>query len=241
MSWSRASAREVERLIAQNPDAQAELESIRRQKQAMHAAFGGVVEEAVPPTMLRIVGRQPVIAQRLRLPAWAAIAAAFALLVTGAGSGWFAGQNYQAAKQGMTFADAALGAHEVYAIEVRHPVEVAGADAEHLQKWLSKRVGVSFSVPDMTDQGYSLLGGRLLAEGDKPAAMLMYENSSKQRLTVYLASNPEKSETALSMRQVGKFVVCTWREPDMVYAFVSSTTQDEMKSLAEAAHDRFES
>lgn len=231
---------EVERLIAQSPEAQAELNAIRLQKQALQKAFGGAAAEDVPHAMLRAVQRGPVPQPRRAVPAWAAIAAAVALLVVGAG-GWFAGDRFGASSAQPTLAETALGAHQVYAVEVRHPVEVAGDDKAHLQQWLSKRVGVSFQVPDLTDEGYSLLGGRLLAEGDRPAALLMYEDAAKQRLTVYLAANPAKNAIALDMRQAGQLVVCTWEEPDMVYAFVGTASEEAMKKLAEAAHDRFES
>lgn len=229
---------EVEQLIAQSPEAQAELAFIRRHKQALKQAFGGVAEEPVPLSLLRAARPQRP-AQTRTVPTWTAMAASLVLLALGAGGGWYAG--HPASMAGNDLMQAALGAHEVYAPEQKHPVEVAGDDRQYLQQWLSKRIGVNFSAPDLSDQGYTLLGGRLLAEQDKPAALLMYEDASKRRLSVYLASNPAGTSTGLDMNKSGKFVVCTWKEPDMVYAFVGEQTEAEMKQLAAIAHNRFES
>ena len=232
---------EVERLIAESPEAQAELAAIRREKQALKAAFGAVVDEDIPPAMLRIVSQGASAQHRHAMPAWAAMAAAVAMLVIGAGGGWFAGLRSESGQGGLAFADAALGAHQVYASEIRHPVEVPATEQAHLQQWLSKRVGVAFKVPDLSEYGYNLLGGRLLAEGKKPAALLMYEDATKRRLTVYLAGNEQGTSESLQMRQAGKFTVCSWEEPQLVYAFVGEMPEAEMKQLAEAAHDLFES
>jgi anti-sigma factor RsiW len=68
-------------------------------------------------------------------------AAAAVLLAVGVGSGWFAHQ--QMASQelpAIAFTENAAQAHLAYVSEVRHPVEVAAAESDHLQKWLSKRL-----------------------------------------------------------------------------------------------------
>ena len=44
---------------------------------------------------------------------------------------------------------------------VRHPVEVAAAQQEHLGQWLSKHLGRPLKAPDFSTQGYELVGERL--------------------------------------------------------------------------------
>ena len=56
----------------------------------------------------------------------------------------------------------ALKAHKLYVVEVRHPVEVPGAERAHMTKWLSKRVGQQLQVPDLSAMNLKLVGGRLL-------------------------------------------------------------------------------
>lgn len=229
---------EVEQLIAENPEAQAQLADIRRHTQAIRDAHAGIIDEPLPPVLVRTARQAPSpLPRQIR---WQSIAAALALLFTGAMGGYLASR-YQAGLESTSFVEVAVGAHEVYSGERRHPVEVAAAEQDHLQKWLSKRIGVSFAVPDLSDQGYTLLGGRLLAEGGRPAALLMYEDAEKRRLSVYLAANPKRDTGDLALRQQGGLTVCYWQEPDMVYALVGQQSDSEMKLLAKAAHDRFDS
>lgn len=229
---------EVERILADEPDARARLEDIRRQKAALKQAFGAVIDEPVPAALQTAARKAP---RPIGLPApWQALAAALAMLAIGAGGGWLAARN-TAPDHMSQIVEAAVGAHQIYSNEQRHAVEVAAADTGHLQSWLSKRIGVSFKVPDLSDQGYQFVGGRLLAAGSVPVALLMYEDPEKRRLTVYLASNPGKHIAPLEVVNVGRFVACHWEEPEMVYAFVGEQSAKEMRALAQLAHDRFDS
>jgi anti-sigma factor RsiW len=105
---------------------------------------------------------------------------------------------------------------------------------------LSKRMGVKFTIPDLTAKGYTLVGGRLLAEGDKPAGLLMYEDASKQRLAVYIAANDKHTNGAMKIEYRGNLVSCYWVEPDMVYALAGEQPAAEMLTLAQAAHEGFD-
>jgi anti-sigma factor RsiW len=226
---------EVERHLAQSPDAQRELEAIRRQKQIVKSSFASVLDEQVPPSLLRAArGRS-----RRLWPSAASIAAGLALLAIGAGSGWFVSQRASELSVA-SLAERALSAYEVYAVEVRHPVEVPASEQDHLQAWLSKRVGAPFKAPDLGAEGYSLLGGRLLADGAKPAGLLVYEDAEKRRMTIFIAANALNNTTPVEIESKGKLVICYWRDKDLVYAFVGEKTPDDMRRLAEAAHQKFD-
>ena len=54
------------------------------------------------------------------------------------------------------FARDAMAAHVVYSPEVRHPVEVAAAEQQHLVQWLSKRLGTQLKAPVLQAQGFDL-------------------------------------------------------------------------------------
>jgi anti-sigma factor RsiW len=86
------------------------------------------------------------------------------------------------------FGHQAVVAHVVFSPEVRHPVEVTAAQQDHLVQWLSKRLGRPLKVPDLTGQGYELVGGRLLSGGQGPRAQFMYQNPKGERLTLYVGA-----------------------------------------------------
>ena len=135
---------EVEALLARDPEAARKVADWKRQRDLLKSAFDGVLDEPVPPQLSATL-RQP--APPARLSPWLAMAAAVLLLVCGGLAGWFLkGETAPVTIAGL--GREALVAHSVYAVEVRHPVEVKGDDKDHLQAWLSKRVGTA-STPGM--------------------------------------------------------------------------------------------
>ena len=83
-------------------------------------------------------------------------------------------------------AENAITAHTIYAAEQRHAVEVGADDKDHLLGWLSKRLGVTLIAPDLTADGFQLVGGRLLPAGHTSAAMLLYEDTNGNRISIYV-------------------------------------------------------
>src|SRR5690606_31282913 len=77
----------------------------------------------------------------------------------------------------------------VYVAESLHAVEVTGGDSEHLSTWLSNRLETGLAMPDLSTEGFTFLGGRLLPAPEIAggrAAQLMYEDAAGERLTLYI-------------------------------------------------------
>ena len=151
-------------------------------------------------------------------------------MLIGGSIGWFAGQN---SGQILTasLAQRALVAHKTFAGEVRHPVEVAASEQDHLQAWLSKRVGSEFKIPDLQKDGYTLLGGRLLAESDAPAGQLMYEAADEQRVTIYFSANADGKQTDLKLEQKDQLITCYWRDAKLAMAVTGDMSAGAMTVL----------
>lgn len=227
---------EVDARLARDPEAARKVAGWRQQRELLKSAFDGVLDEAVPPQLSATL-RQHAAPSRLR--PWLSMAAAVLLLLCGGLAGWvLRGETASVAMADL--GQQALEAHSVYAVEVRHPVEVAGSDRDHLQAWLSKRVGTAFTVPDLTEQGYSLLGGRLLSGSDGPAALLMYEDRKGQRLSVVLASPGTDMETALKVQEQDGLIACTWQDGKLAVAVAGDMARDPMMALAKAVYEKLE-
>ncbi len=116
--------------------------------------------------------------------------------VVGGVAGWMArGASAAAPSAFETFTTEALGAHQLYIAEVRHPIEVRAGE-EHLLPWLSRRVGTTLRAPDLDAFSLKLLGGRLLPGPNGPAALFMYESPTGERFTIY-CSRAKQPRTAL--------------------------------------------
>jgi anti-sigma factor RsiW len=226
----------IEKLLAENEEARKALANINYQKSELRKAYDNVLDQPVPAALIAAANRKS--APRL-LPYLIAACAAM-LFIAGGAVGWFANQQQIEKLVAETLPARALNSYVVYGPEMKHAVEVSGGEAGHLDAWLSKRIGVKFAIPDLTAKGYTLVGGRLLAEGDKPAGLLMYEDANKQRLAIYIAANDKHTNGAMKIEHRGNLVSCYWVEPDLVYALAGEQPTEEMLDLAQAAHEGFD-
>ncbi len=225
----------MEKLLAENDEARKALAAINYQKSELRKAFGDVVDEPVPQALL---GTAQKFSTRRRWP-YAAMAASVALLVLGGTAGWFSALQSVTA-QNVNLANRATVAHFAYAAEKRHMVEVPASDKEHLQAWLSKRVGTDFVIPDLVAAGFPLLGGRLLADENSPAGQLMYEAADKRRLTIFVAANPSGKDEPEQWTWKDKLVTCFWREGKLALAVTGEMSDEEMTGLAKSIYDQME-
>lgn len=226
---------EIEAHLRGDAEARARVEAWRAQSSAIRQAYAGVLDEPVPAHLLAAVKS----GATWRARPYLAMAASLGMLMIGAAGGYYAGHDSGGVPL-LTIADRAISAYEVYTAEVKHPVEVAASDKDHLQAWLSKRIGTAFVVPDLTADGYALLGGRLLAADGKPAAMLMYEDANKKRLTIYLTGNTANSETAVRVEEKGALIACYWLGGPLGIAVAGEMDRDDMMKLARDVYDQLE-
>jgi anti-sigma factor RsiW len=127
-------------------------------------------------------------------------------------------------------------------------VEVGAAQQEHLVQWLSKRLGRTIRVPDLSAQGYDLVGGRLLPGQDGARAQFMYQKPGGVRVTLYLgalaqaaadASPPQSGmarETAFAFDEKDGVSSFYWVDEGFGYALSGQLPKVELGALAEQAY-----
>ncbi len=227
---------DVEAHLAHDPEARLLLDSILREKQALQAVFNPVLDESLPFGLAAAARGK---AQQSMMSPWRAMAASVAMLAVGLAVGWYGA--FQSMPDALTImSKRALVAHEVYANDGRHFVEVTAAETDHLQKWLSKRIGAAVAIPDLTAQGYTFLGGRLLAAEERPAGQLLFEDLSKNRVAVFVMLNPEQKDMPMQVTQRGKLWGCYWLDGKFGLAVTGDLPKDEMLALAKEIYDQLE-
>jgi anti-sigma factor RsiW len=228
-------SRALDERLAGDPEARAKVEAWRRQRSLLKEAFDPVLDETVPAQIKAALRHH----RGFSLSPYA-IAAALALLLIGAGVGWFTSLQMNVPKA-MHFADLAIEAHEIYTREQRHAVEVAANDSEHLTSWLSKRIGQKLVIPDLSARGYTFLGGRLLAAGTQPAAQLMYEDQAKRRITIFLTANQAGAESKFIVEEKYGITACYWLDGPLSFVIAGEESRDDMMALAHMVYKSFES
>lgn len=222
--------RRVENHLASDPDDAARARAYREQKAALRSLFDPVLDEPVPPRLASVRqeprGRRPVLAA--------------ASLVVGVAVGWIASALLRNDATHLTLAHRAAIAHAVYTPEVRHPVEVPGDQREHLVGWLSKRLGAPLKAPSLVEQGYDLVGGRLLPGDSGPGAQFMYQNNAGQRLTLYVSRVDGNRSTAFRFSREDRVSVFYWVDRTMGYALSGEMPRDELLAIATKVYTQLE-
>jgi anti-sigma factor RsiW len=222
---------EVETYIAAHPAEAERLAAYRRNDQAIQALYGPVIDEPVPEHLFR---RPDAAAPR----AWR-YAAVAAWLFIGGSAGWYLHglRSTEPASASPSWAHRAAVAHVVYSPEVRHPVEVAADQEDHLVAWLSKRLGAALKIPRLDALGFSLVGGRLLPGEQAPAAQFMYQDAQGQRLTLYVRTNRDNNkETAFRFAQEGNVRQFYWIDRGLGYVLSGEIAKDDLLRVANAVY-----
>lgn len=219
----------VEAWLAAHPEDAARVASWRAIADTIRARYGSVADEPVPQRLdIDRLGRKPV-----RWMMGVAAAALVAFFV-GGGIGWFAhGTAVAANDPAEMMREEAVAAHQLYIREVRHPIEVR-ADEDHLLPWLSRRLGMTLTAPDLTAFNLKLLGGRLLPGIQGPAALFMYETASGERFTLY-CSPLKAARTSLYYRDGDKMGSVGWVADNYGWVISGPEDRDRLRSVAKAA------
>lgn len=219
----------IEAHLAHDAQAAEKVSVWREQNEALRALYNPVLNEPVPQRLLAAR------ASRRRWPYYALAAGAMGLSF---GLGWMA-----QSVRGDRFVEAAAlprraaVAFAVYAPEVRHPVEVGAEQQDHLVKWLSKRLDNELKVPVLTQQGFDLVGGRLLPGSKGPVAQFMYQDAKGQRMTLYISRrDAEPRDTAFRFSQEDKVAVFYWIDGKLGYALSAEMDRARLLTAATAVY-----
>lgn len=219
----------VEQHLAQHEEDARRVAAWRNQGARLHAAYDPWLDAPLPFKL-------PAADRPRWITGWPRYAAAALVMVASGLIGWHL-HGHKAAEDVRTvqLARIAAVAHAVYSPDKRHPVEV-GADQEaHLTQWLSKRLGASLKVPHLDQQGYALVGGRLLASERGPAAQFMYQDSQGMRLTLYVrADSAMREPMGFRFSREKEVGVLYWIDGRLGYALSGELGREPLLRVAEA-------
>lgn len=219
--------------LAQNPGAAERVRAWQSQREALRAAFTAATPPAPEFSLLEIVESR----MHRRRRVWTAAAAAGLVIALGLGglAGWMLHGVPQDGNAALlaSLEQEAFATHIVYSADRRHPIEVAAAERDHLAQWLSNRLDRKVAPPDLSQAGWHLLGGRLLAtDRGGTAALFMYDNDQKQRLSVVMRPVPADIPMTEPQRVGGPLHGCAWISRGVGFAVVGPAAQDEISAVA---------
>ena len=223
---------EVEFYLAENPSEAEKMQYYKRQNLLLHQIYDPILAEPLPKRVMQI--------SHTKVQRYKYTAAICLSLLTGGIVGWVSNDVTQnQTKESMVLANQAILAHAVYVPEIRHPVEVNANAQEHLVRWLSKRLGNDIKAPSLQNQGFQLVGGRLLPADTGPAAQFMYENAQGLRLTLYIRVNENvNNATGFRFSSHEGVNVFYWIDGKLGYALSGDTGKEKLWQVANTIYEQ---
>lgn len=229
----------VEAYLAGHPEIAADIAEDIEIGMHLRARLSGIAADPVP-SRLRVshllAARRRRMGERLRLAA-----AAIVLMLAGGTAGWFANDlsgeitGLRRTDVAQTATRDAIAAYRTFVVEKVHPVEVKADEEAHLNQWLSRRLGHAIPAPDLSAQGWTLMGGRLLpTTGDGPAAMFMYADTTGRRLTLYARSDDGGKPTGFHMDREADIGALGWSDHSLAYVVTARGDRGDLMGAAEA-------
>jgi anti-sigma factor RsiW len=223
--------------LESNPEMKVKAARFNADRQRLSTALGPVAYEAVPARLTTaILGNG---SPASGLSAWWRGAIAAGLVAAALGVGYWLGANGLPGPlpaAGQTAAERAASAHRIYAAEKLHVVEVGADQKDHLIGWLSRRVGTELVAPDLTAEGYDLVGGRLLPSGEKVAAQFMYQDYAGNRVSLYITSTAAGGETGFRQFEHDGARIFYWLDQGFAYAVAGAVPETVIDAVARSAY-----
>lgn len=237
----------IQAWLQEHPEDAARVRLWAADRDALRARFSPTLGEPIPERLTQAVWRRGSARRALSWgwPMQAAAAVMLFALGVAIGTLWRSTTSAEPmAGGGRSWTQRAAVAHAVYAPEVRHPVEVSVREGDlaqqreqeaHLSRWLTRRLTVPVKLFDLREQGFELVGGRLLPDAAGPSAQLMYQDSTGMRVTVYLRKAGEHdAPAAFRYERRGDLGMFYWVEGRSGYALVGAQSRERLLSLAQA-------
>lgn len=173
--------------------------------------------------------------RRERRSGWRPLAAAAAIaLFVGALAG--AGGVYWILRAGAgPLRDAVLGAH-LRALAAPQPFDVASSDRHVVKPWFNGRTPVAPSAPDLADQGFPLVGGRIDVIDARPVPTMVYRRS-RHVISVTVTPGAAPPGAVGEMRREGSTLE-RWTAQDLTYWAVSDLDAKELRRFAAVFRER---
>jgi anti-sigma factor RsiW len=208
----------VETFLSSNPDIAIQVRAWQQDAQQLRAALGGALQQPANPEL-----DPAMIRQRRKRQSRRHLASAAMLLIAvsvGGFSGWQAREmTFTSAQLPMTDA---LQAYRLIAQQGMLPADYQASDDGAMQGWLDRYFTQANRLPDLSGAGFKPASGRLLSTEQGPAAMVVYENQSGQKISFYVRPpGPKNYLLPRGSRSDGGLQAEYWSGGGYNYAMVS--------------------
>lgn len=222
----------VEAWLDHHPVRAEEIRGWQRDAQQLRAALGGLPTPLDPPTLDPTMIRTR---HRHRMRVRLALAAMLVLALGAGGIGGWQARGLTAPVAAAPMADA-LQAYRMFAMNRHVQLDVTQRHAGDLQAWLDQHFQNAARLPNLDGAGFHPVGGRLLATGSGPAAMVLYENRQGGAISFYIRPpSPHAGTLPRGQRREGQLAAAYWSGHGYNYALVSRADASDVRAIRDAS------
>jgi anti-sigma factor RsiW len=222
-----AAAREVEAVLAGDPEARRTVAKYREAAALLRAACAegfyadGTVRVPTAPVRTGAIRR---------LISYAAVAAVAAIV--GFGGGWVSSGVAVSDRQHIV--DEVADYHSVQSLETKHLVEVPATEAADLTTWLGRRLERHLAVPDLAPAGLHFAGGRMVVIDRKPVAALIYTRDNGPPVALCIIHDASQTSDVRIDRRDDQSLA-SWSDGAYTYVVVGHLTDADARAIADRA------
>ncbi len=228
---------EIEAYLAENPWLYEKIHSYKEINNDLHTLFDPVLNEPVPEHLISLAKK---ISRPRRFYTFFRAAAVAGLMLISGFSGWAIRGLQPGLHETKTLAQEhlvkpAAFAHYVYSTDMNYPVEFGADKKDKMEEWISERMHADIHPPSLKNQGFELVGGRLLPSTNRMAAQFMYQSADGQRITMYVRRGVwDNTQTSFQFRESEGVGVFYWIDGQFGYAVSGNMGKDQLINIAKA-------
>ncbi|CAN2534870.1 hypothetical+protein [Methylocapsa aurea] len=182
-------------------------------------------------TSRRLPRRPAIVMSLLTLLAGAVVAGAALLAFTGPASPPAPAQRAIIEPPGLV--GHAQLAYQTFAQDAR-PVEIGADRKGELSLWLGERAGFG-RLPDLTEAGLELVGGRLVPGVLAPAGLLIYQSSGGVRAALYFERAGGEHPSTAPPKTAPGLAAVEWRAAGFAFILIGPLAAEVARAAAESA------
>jgi len=122
------------------------------------------------------------------------------------------------------------------ALQAVHQVDVPSSDQHTVKPWFQGKTSFSPPVPDLDQDGFVLVGGRLEVIHQQTAAAIVYRR--RQHVIDLYVSPSSGADSKIELSELGGYHLLHWMQNNMSYWAVSDVDTTDLRTFAELIRTR---
>jgi anti-sigma factor RsiW len=160
---------------------------------------------------------------------WVSVAAILVIMIT---AGILLILNKMRSSHEQLMASAVLTGH-IRSLQAGHLVDVPSSDRHTVKPWFQGKLDFAPPVPDLSELGWVLIGGRLDYLDGRPVAAVVYQRRM-HNINVFVWPHQGTADDKIQQEDAQGYQILHWNGADMTYWVVSDLNKDELMDFARA-------